>query len=245
MLLRTDDRGVLLIGQASHAWLSGQLARAWGGDAVAPLRPREEVCLAAEQHDVGMAAWDLSPTFNAETGRPHSFMEMPIATHLGLWTNAPSRLLAQSRYAALLVSMHGIALYERRNLDAMSADDANAVRAYLASQRALQEDLIASLGADAAEVRRNQRLVWTWDFLSLALCLNWAPTEIGGVPSSDEPLTLALHDGTIEPWPFAADRVAVHTEGRRLEGRFDDEATMRAALAAAPWQTLRFELAAS
>jgi Protein of unknown function (DUF3891) len=245
MLLRDDGDAVVVIGQPAHAWVSGQLARAWGNARFGEVTPREEVCLGAEQHDVGMAAWDLAPTLNPETGRPHSFMEMPIATHLELWTAAPSRLLAQSRYAALLVSMHGVALYERRNLDKLSAKDADAVRAYLAGQRALQAELIASLGADPGEIRRNQRLVWTWDFLSLALCLGWAPTEIGGVPSADEPVTLRLRDATMDPWPFAAERVVLQTEGRRLEGRFDDEAAMRAALAAAPWQTLRFELAAT
>ena len=39
VLLRADDEGVVAIGQASHAWLSGQLARAWGGAAVGRGRP--------------------------------------------------------------------------------------------------------------------------------------------------------------------------------------------------------------
>ena len=30
MLLREDGGAVLAIGQTSHAWISGQLARAWG-----------------------------------------------------------------------------------------------------------------------------------------------------------------------------------------------------------------------
>ena len=102
MLVREDGDAVLAIGQASHAWLSGQLARAWGGDAVVPLQPREEVCLAAEQHDVGMARWDLAPALNPDTGRPRSFMEMELAVHLRLWRAAPENLLTQSRYAALL-----------------------------------------------------------------------------------------------------------------------------------------------
>ncbi len=59
MVLRRDEHGVLAIGQASHAWISGQMARAWGNEQFGPLEPYEEVCLAAEQHDVGMAAWDL------------------------------------------------------------------------------------------------------------------------------------------------------------------------------------------
>ena len=54
MLLRDD----VCIGQPAHAWISGQLARNWARD---PVEPWEEVCLAAEQHDVGMAGWDRPP----------------------------------------------------------------------------------------------------------------------------------------------------------------------------------------
>src|ERR1700704_5035327 len=110
MLLRQDERGVLAIGQPSHAWVSGQLARAWGNEQFGAVAPYEEVCLAAEQHDIGMATWDLAPTFNPATGLPHSFVEMPVGTHLKLWSEGPRRLLAQSRYAALLASMHGLRL---------------------------------------------------------------------------------------------------------------------------------------
>src|SRR3954453_19182237 len=110
MLLRPDDDHVICIGQPAHAFLSGQLAAAW--------RPRpepfEEVVLAAAQHDAGMADWDAAPELNPETGLPQSFMEMDLGTHLRLWTHAPRRVLPQSRYAAVLVSMHGTALYEMR-----------------------------------------------------------------------------------------------------------------------------------
>ena len=221
MLLRTtaDADVVIAIGQASHAWLCGQLARAWTG-----VEPREEVCLAAEQHDVGMAAWDLAPTLDAETGRPHDFIQMPLATHLRLWSAAPQRLFTQSRYAALLVSLHGTTLYEMRDLDRLSEPDADAVRRYLTGQRALQERLIAELGADRDAVERNRRLLFTWDWLSLALCLRWSTPREG-------PEGYTLHEGGgLDPWPFAADSVGVRCEGRRLEGRFDDEATLHTAL---------------
>ena len=120
MLLRPEGEHVVAIGQASHAWLSGQLARAWGNERFDPPEPREEVCLAAEQHDVGMAEWDLAPTPDPETGRPKSFMEMELDDHLRLWSAAPRKLLTQSRYAALLVSMHGTALYEHRDVSRMT-----------------------------------------------------------------------------------------------------------------------------
>jgi hypothetical protein len=246
VLLREDGDAVVCIGQASHAWLSGQLARAWGGAAVRPLEPREEVCLAAEQHDVGMAGWDLAPTLHPETGRPRSFLQMELAVHLRLWTAAPQRLLTQSRYAALLVSRHGTILYGRSDLSAMPAERAEPIRAFLAAGRALQAELAASLGVPADELDRNGKLVFAWDWLSLALCLGWEENETPLVP-------LAAGDGrlryvptaegaTLDPWPFAEPSVTVACEGLRLEGRYDDEAALHAALARAPVVRLEFRL---
>jgi hypothetical protein len=242
MLLRRDGDDVIAIGQPAHAWLSGQLARAWGNDAFGPVEPWEEVCLGAEQHDAGLAAWERAPTLNPETGLPRSFMELTLDEHLAAWSSAAPLVLAQSRYAALLVSMHGTALYERRDLDRMSATDAARVRAFLAGQRELQQRLMTSLGADRAQVRRNQRLVWTWDSLSLGLLLGWAPYELEAVPAAGGETDVAVRDDTLDPWPFAADTVSLRCEGRRLAGCFEDEEAMRAALAAAPWETIAIRL---
>ena len=242
MLLRRDGDDVLAIGQPAHAWVSGQLARAWGNEAFGAIEPWEEVCLAAEQHDVGMAAWEVRPSFNPETGLPRSFMELTLDEHLGMWSAAAGLVIPQSRYAALLVSMHGTALYELRDLRRMGERDADRVRAFMAAQRALQDELRASLDADAAQVRRNQRLVWTWDSLSLGLLLGWAPYEQRGVPTAGEPVDIAVGDGTLDPWPFAGRQVTLRCEGRRLRGPYSDEEAMHIALAAAPWETIEVEL---
>jgi hypothetical protein len=229
MLLRRHGDDVIAIGQPAHAWLSGQLARAWGG----AVEPWEEVCLAAEQHDIGMAAWDAEPKLNPETGLPRSFMEVELDDHLEIWWRAAPLMETQSRYAALLVSMHGTALYERRNLDRLAPHDVEKVRAFLDGQRKLQERLGA--GLDAEQVRRNQRLIWTWDSLSLGLLLGWAPFKL-------EYVDIEVRDGTLDPWPFARPSITLRTDGRRLTGRYEDEAAMREALVAAPWVTIEIEL---
>jgi hypothetical protein len=252
VLLRSDGDGVIAIGQPAHAWLSGQLARAWGNERFGAVEPWEEVCLAAEQHDVGMAAWERRPTLNPATGLPRSFMELELDEHLEIWWSAAPLVVPQSRYAALLVSLHGTALYERRDLTRLGPADVERVRAFLAGQRELQDELLASLSADsrtaadAAErrVRRNQRLVWTWDSLSLGLLLGWAPFELSAVPAANREVDIEVQARTLEPWPFRDDRITLRCEGRRLAGRFDDEDTMRNALADAPWVTLELELSA-
>jgi hypothetical protein len=243
VVLRRDADGVLAIGQPSHAWISGQLARAWGNAQFGELEPWEEVCLAAEQHDIGMAAWDLDPTLNAATGLPHSFIEIPIEVHMELWRAAPHRLLAQSRYAALLVSMHGMRLYEKRDLSRLTDEQAAGVAAFLRASRSFQEELRASLGAEPDQLKRNSDLIWTWDFMSLALCLDWAPCSAQHVPTADGFVDLRLEpDGTVQPWPFRPDRLTLRAEGRRLEGPYETDQKLAAALASARWEMVDFEL---
>jgi hypothetical protein len=254
MLVRDDG---LVIGQPAHAWVSGQLARAWGSAAFPAPVPREPVCLAAEQHDVGWADADLAPVAGP-SGRPLAFTEQPRAAHLAIWRAAPRRLLAQSRYAALLVSLHGTTLYDAVDIDAAAPEIRAEIRRYLAGERALQASL--SGGLDSAEVDRNRRLLRIWDRLSLALCLPALGIALDDVPGADGAATIriapgsgGLQDGarddravppatatervTLDPWPFAAGRVVVGCEARRLGDRVD-----AAALAAAPWAPLRWEL---
>src|SRR5438874_8848977 len=148
VLRREGDDAIVAIGQPSHAWISGQLARAWGNERFGMVEPFEEVCLAAEQHDIGMAMWDLEPARNPESGLPASFLQMAIPDHIDLWSVAPRRLLRQSRYAALLVSLHGTRLYAHRDLSALLGPERSLVLEFLQGQRRLQHDLLETLRAD-------------------------------------------------------------------------------------------------
>ena len=258
MVLRHDEAGVLAVGQASHAWLCGQFARAWGNDDFGAVEPLDEVALGAEQHDVGMAAWDSDPVRHSETGLPQSFMQMGARANAGLWSQGPQRLVTQSRYAALLAIMHGRRLYEAFDLQAASAADADAVRAFLAHAAELEAWLLVTLRSDpfsaphAAPERlaRNSSLVWTWDLISLALLLGWAPRMLEAVPAADgssvdvalRPVTGRPLAAALDPWPFGAREVHVHCEGRRLRHGFADDDALRRGLTDALWETVEFTL---
>jgi hypothetical protein len=237
MLLRDGD---LVIGQPAHAWVSGQLARAWSP----PPSPWEEVCLAAEQHDVGWADADLAPLLG-DDGRPVPFLAVPRAEHLAIWRAAARRMLAQSRYAALLVSLHGTSLYARIDPAAYPEPLAEDIRAYARAEEALQASLAE--GLDPAEVDRNRRLLLAWDRFSLALC-HGSATTLEDVPAGDgasvsirvEPRGAAAY--AVAPWPFADEHVVVGCEARHLPGRFATREELAGALAAAPWVPLRWAL---
>lgn len=256
MVLRRDADGVVAVGQASHAWICGQLATAWGSPRFGAVVPLAEVALGAEQHDVGMARWDLQPLRNPDTGLPMSFMQMGVQRNAALWRRGPVRLVTQSRYAALLAVMHGRRLYRQHDLSAATPADAAAVRDFLEHAAQLERELTDSLRADpvtaphAAEpvLARNHQLVWTWDLISLALLLDWAPRRLEAVPTADGgavdvALAPAAQGGvSLDPWPFTAPSVTVRCEGRRLARGSDTDAELAAALAAAPWETVEFRL---
>jgi hypothetical protein len=224
------DGRALCIGHASHAWLSGQTARAWDE----PLD--EAVLLAGAQHDVGMAEWDLAPALDEATGFPVGFMDMALETHLELWTAAPHRLETQSLHAALLVSHHGRRLYERRDLARLSARDAAAARGYLAAQHALQARWTALLALEQARVEHEATLLFAWDALSLGLLLGWAPFDLPGIGVRVEP---AGEEDVFrrDPWPLRADAHDLVCEGR-VVARGSSARELHEALAAAPPQRI-------
>jgi hypothetical protein len=258
MLYREVKQGKIAITQPMHAWVSGQLARAWGNERFGEVAPLEEVCLGAEQHDVGHAAWEQSPTLNPQTGLPYSFLEMPRQLHVQLWSEAARRVLPQGRYAALLVSLHGTRLYQRYDAAKDLPENARAVQQYLEQERAFQEELLASLRSDPhyksyasdEAVARNRQLIGIWDALSLSICFGrTSPQSWEQVPIATGTTTLsfsARNDDLatlfFSPWPFHRESVTLVYEGRYLAETFSDEMLMRENLSLAPWVTLQTTL---
>jgi hypothetical protein len=247
VLVRVEDDGALAIGQLSHAWLSGQLARAWGNERFTAPDPREEIVLGAQQHDIGWALFDLEPRLDSETGLPRSFVGLTVEEHLAIWRGAPDHLLSQSLLAALVVSLHGRSLSELRAQG--MPDQAPALQGHIDEERARQTRLCATLDVSDEQAGRIRRQMWTWDGLSLALCHDWRPFSARDVPTTDGLVDVELHDrgdgaSTLEPWPFAADRIELHCEARRLDTGYEDETAMRRAFERAGPVTLRFLLVA-
>jgi Protein of unknown function (DUF3891) len=245
VLIRREESRALAIGQLSHSWLSGQLARAWGNRRFAPVEPHEQIALGAEQHDIGWALFDLDPKLSPETGLPRSFLELSVEEHLGIWRGAPERLLSQSLHAALVVSMHGRSLSELRAHN--DPGHAALLQAHIDEERERQRCLSAVLGVSPEQAARTQRQMWTWDGLSLALCNAWRPFVARDVPGADGLVELELRDrddgtSTLDPWPFAGSELTVRCEARELATGYASEQEMRAALKRTKPITLEFSL---
>ncbi|AWK87297.1 DUF3891 family protein [Azospirillum thermophilum] len=260
MLLRQDGDGVIAISQPSHAWLAGQLARGWGNAAFERPAPHEEVCLGAELHDIGWLSWESAPVLNPDSGLPQDFREVPVATHVDLWRSGVRRALQYGRYPALIVSLHADTIYGSYfQPGTASEEERGLVRALLDEQHAFQRECVAALSANPRHagrlgteaLERNRLLVAAVDLMSLHIC--WGVRQeirVPLVPTMGEGRTALILRSpgqdpaalTVSPWPFAADRLELVAEGRRLPGRFTDETAMRRALGEAETAVLTVTL---
>src|SRR5438445_591647 len=80
VIVLTHPGGHAAVAQQAHAWMCGQLARAWGNARFGVVVPAEEVCLAAEQHELGMVDWDLAPALDPDTGLPATVTRLDLST---------------------------------------------------------------------------------------------------------------------------------------------------------------------
>lgn len=231
MFLDQAGSAVLAISQPAHAWVAGQLLRAWPGS-LDPL-----LLLAAEQHDLAWLDWETRPVFDAATGRPKLFRDVGAADHAPVWTAAVERArTAWGRRVALMVSRHGGVIYTRfTDRHRVAAADADAASAYLARQAPLEAEWAAQLALPPGQLAHETDLIAFADTLSLGLCGGLAlPLDING-PGPDgtkaryrmERLAGAGAGCTLSPWPFTGDGMTIEIEARAiLLGRFDGEAAM-------------------
>jgi hypothetical protein len=237
MLFRTQPTGSLAISQLTHAWISGQILRAWASPLAEPL------LLAAEQHDIGWLDWEVAPSFNPETGLPHLFRDVGASTHAPMWQKGVERALgAWGPHVALLISRHGGVIYRRfTDRHRLAEADAIAAKHYLETQAPIEADWAASLGLDVSILKTQSTLVALVDTLSLVLCGELkAPLDIEAPMANGDIGTVHLSERPdhpfefiLSPWPFAVDAIDVEGPARPLpaEGRFADETAMRRWLA--------------
>ncbi len=233
----TRPTAILAISQPSHALLSGQILGAWAG------KLDERVVLAAGQHDIAWLDWETAPSFDAGTGRPHTFRDIGAALHAPMWERGVDRAYAAwGRRVALLVSRHGSTIYQRFNdrhrraTDVGLADDERAAQDYLGRHRSLQDGWARALGLHADTIASDADLIAFADTLSLVLCgalpiprhLDVAGRRITLSVGADATDTYSL-----DPWPFLPDALSFEVEARPLPvpGHLPDEPGMRAWLA--------------
>jgi hypothetical protein len=223
-----DDRGTaswLLISQVAHARISGVLTERWH-----ELFP-PEVIEAVTHHDDGWAKWEAAPHIDSARGRPLSFLEMPVADAISIWSDSITSARRIGPLAGAIVAGHFIGLAS--GSDHVTKPPAKDWLHTMAESRvawinkwkrgdALHTEVLA---ADA------QEMLLAADLLSLWLCCDGPVTtqESTSVPNAEmearAATVLGLYrfstqsktvnsggidwQGSLAPWPFADESLSL------------------------------------
>jgi Protein of unknown function (DUF3891) len=255
MLVRDAGESWQLVLQPDHADLSGQLARAWGGEGFAAPEPFDSVVLAATRHDDGWAVWERRPRLDAN-GAPQSFFTVPIPVHLSFYRAGVEVVHEEDPYAGLLVSMHMSGLYRARYgvmpaaTPSLEGEDRELAAAFAEQEEARQAHIAKELGADESQRWTNYALLQVFDIVSLYFGL--ADVEAGtegsfeGVPTAGgERVRIAISPTApwrvrFDPFPFRSSPTVLSLARRLVPKRaWDGDAAFRRDFDAAAVETVR------
>jgi len=268
LIIQEQGDQLLLIRQTDHAFLAGFFAKEWGNEEFPRPEPFGSFCLAVEEHDNGWSEWELRPTLDARARTPNTFMSIPTEEHIALYQRGIERLVKVDHYAALLVSMHCVGLYDRARATMpgysakyVKSTDSAIVSDFVQRLRLQQLRLKVDLRANPAlkdlvvedTLKANFERLEALDRLSLHLCLS--PQEncvIDAVPvdaaGHEVDLDLRNEGGnvlTLSPYPFKRDVLEVSILARRIPKRlYVDDVDFQKTLAQAHYFGIKFTLRA-
>lgn len=243
MILRKYRGQLLVIRQTDHGQQCALFAQHWGNESTDRPAPYEPLRYAAAEHDNGWAEWEAHPALDPSTGQPWQFVDLPAEQHLTLYRRGIARSAARDPYGGLLVSMHGVGLYNDRygtwprpaGPRSLDARQSALVAAYVADQETLQARLRQAAADDPRyapyaspeTIWRAYKLLQVWDRLSLQFCWRGcASGEIAPAPlragAPDEVLVCkgdGDHTLQLSPYPFDRSPVELPVVARLLPDR--------------------------
>ncbi len=264
MIRKELPDGWLLVTHGEHARLAGLFAEAWGNARFASPEPRTDILFAVAAHDDGWAARDASPFLTKASipeaftkdlvGSYAAFEEIDLPAYLRVRGEATAAVAARNPFAAIVVSMHTVNLLtEQADLATIRPDHRPLHADFVAAQRAFQLEMAARLNASQGALDRAFRFLQTCDNLSLIACAAYEQPRTLRHSHADRAGQLHSFSCTpegsgifkITPSPFREKEMHFPLKVRRLLQRtFANNDEYRAALAAAPLETITITLLA-
>lgn len=231
MIVTATPDGWRCVTQADHARVSHDILSLWRADAF-PLHPRrDDLLLAAREHDNGWWEADAAPRLDAGGSRPRDFMEQADGDRFEIWRRGIARHRQSRPYVSALILEHALSLHRDRRGSA-GWDD------FLGELEAERERL-PEAGIDLAALEADYRWLHLADLLSLAACAGWEESfERWGWRGRMVGQTLGL-----SPFPLAG-ATAFRVACRLLPAaEYPSDAALASALAMCRWQEWGFRIA--
>ncbi|MEV5028896.1 DUF3891 family protein [Paenibacillus sp. LPE1-1-1.1] len=163
MIVYKMEDAFIFIAQQDHARISGDLVSAWKDALFLSAERREELNLAAYEHDSSWIDLDRIPLWNDAAGAPFSFRDFPGNIRFVFYSRGLDRVQETSPYAALLGSILYTTLAEQfRNEDTVTFVEREFTR---------QSAIIEQLQLDVKLLQQHAKALLLCDELSLFACM--------------------------------------------------------------------------
>lgn len=233
VLVAPDRDGHALVLQSDHAVMTGQIADLWVAEALGGL-PHPAVARAAYGHELGWDSGDPA-SLNEASGLPFSALELPLEHHLPMQLDGPRRLGESDPDAGLLASLKHSNRYRNPALLALIKRKHRLTRRFLEDSKALQSRLREQSTIAAEDEEWSWQLVDACDRLSHFVIMLRDRMDLDiSLPEGrgNVRFTANRHPDhwTASPWPFSVDRLHLTVRARIIEGVFDRQDDLDAAV---------------
>jgi len=113
MIICEYKQNFIMISQHDHAKISGEIAQNWNDDFFYGIDRKEEVVLAAYEHDRGWIDLDAAPLWNDQQQIPYSFVDFPIEEKTTHYKTGIDEVEKMNKYAGLLCSIHFASFFDK------------------------------------------------------------------------------------------------------------------------------------
>jgi hypothetical protein len=230
VIVRRSGGELALVCQSDHARLAADLLALFRLPELAVHPRREALLRAVADHDNGWWEVDAAPRIDPATGAPVDFLGVPDALRRELWERGIARFADADPGRAAQVAAHFLRLFAGRASDPGWSD-------LLVRERDRWVDLADRAGRSAEEIAADDRWVELADQLSLAACCGThGPVQVAPwrVRVDETAAGLELR---LDPFPLAGTTIVALRERRIEDRRYERDADLAMALAAARWRT--------
>ena len=214
-----------VITQNDHAHLAARILGLWTTHGLPEHPRRQQLLIAAREHDNGWQEADSAPSRREADGRPVDFLTISTEQRLEIWNRGTLRHANDDPEVALLIVQHALRLHSRHFVD---AEWQPALQAWADLRTELLEGASISVEALAADYRWIDLV----DALSLALCSGWQRTLALG------PWRVYCMGDVLEidPFPLAGATTLTVPSRTIPDHRFENATELAVALAVARWE---------